>query len=226
MGIRAIIAGKGWVIARSVSTGEYSEHIIGSLLDPQKGRFDFIAFGAASPKSTRGKDLQLGNEIFYQLQDTGNPRFSLFDTRLVTDNYAIKKNPERIRSLLFLCDLWTSLLHDQKPYPETKTIFDLFSSRPHFKHLILVHTIHLFHSENIFPNWQALSPEEQREFFNSIGLPHWKPGQGTQKFFSDALSQPLEFFLDKLPSSSVMQETFKLLNALFIHATGSQLLSF
>ncbi|URA11065.1 hypothetical protein [Thermospira aquatica] len=219
------LSGQGWVIARSNHFGS-SNHISGTVLDPTKGRFDFIAFGASQEKSHRGQTLLLGNEVGFQLEDRGQERYVLTEAQLISDNSDIKETPEKLKAFFLLCDVWYHLLVEEKPYPETANIFTLLKTQKNFYHLVLVHLIQLFYEENLFPDWKHITPEEKSEYFISIDLPHWQMGNGSWRFLFDTSQQPLTFFIDKLPSQAVIQEILTLLRAAYHAYTNDEMFHF
>lgn len=221
-----IITGQGLVIARSSSLAQTSHHVFGALLDPSQGRFDFIAFGAAGEKSQRGQALLLGNEITFQMEERDDGHFVLMEARLVSAYHQIKEDPEKVKYLFLLCDVWYHLLRDEKPYPETEKIFQFLNTNKVVHHLVAVHLVHLFQEEISLPNLPEMDNEERKEYLQEIGIQSFRIGQGSWKFLRDAMNQPLEFFVDKLPSPSVMQEIMVLLRAIYTNITGEEMFSF
>ncbi len=219
------LSGQGWVIARTSHLGT-SNHISGTILDPTRGRFDFIAFGASQEKSQRGQTLLLGNEVQFQLEDRRQERYALTEAKLISDNSDIKENPEKLKAFFLLCDVWYHLLMEEKPYPDVPKILELLKTQNQFHHLVLAHLIRLFYEENLFPDWQNLSPEEKSEYFMSVDLPHWQMGSGSWRFLLDARQHPLTFFIDKLPSQAVMEEILKLLRAVYHAYTSDEMFRF
>ncbi|NPV38120.1 hypothetical protein BREVNS_1031 [Brevinematales bacterium NS] len=224
--MKASLSGQGWLIARNRSLAYASNHITGTILDPLQGRKDFIAFGAGSEKSQRSQTLLLGNEVRYVLEDSDRNTYVLKEAFLVSENREIKDNPEKLNEFFLLCDVWYHLLSEEKPFPEISSLFHFLKIHKHTRHLVFVHLIHLFQEENLFPeDLENISQEEKKEFLETIGLPHWHMGPGTQRFLLDALQQPLDFFVDKIPSPSVIKEILTFLKATYESYTGRELFS-
>ncbi|MCX7882401.1 MAG: hypothetical protein N2314_04170 [Brevinematales bacterium] len=221
----ASLSGQGWLIARGSNLIQ-SQHMTGTLLDPQHGRRDFIAFGAGSEKSQRSQTLLLGNEVKYLLEDRGKDHYVLIEATLVSENREIKENPEKLKEFFLLCDVWYHLLYEEKPYPEVAILLDFLRKLHHTRHMVVVHLLHFLGEENIIPrNWKEIPPEEKSEYLTTIGLSHWRMGSGTQRFLADAMDHPLEFFVDKIPSPAVMREVLALIKAAYESYTGREMFS-
>jgi len=224
--LKASLYGQGWLIARKRSLTQNSNNIIGTILDPFQGRKDFIAFGAGRENSQRSQTLLLGNEVRYTLEESDDWGYVLNEASLVSENREIKDNPEKLNEFFLLCDVWYHLLSEEKPFPEISSLLHFLKIHKHTRHLVFVHLVHLFQEENLFPaNLENISLEKKKEFLETIGLPHWHMGPGTQRFLLDALQKPLDFFVDKIPSPSVMKEILLLLKATYENHTGREMFS-
>jgi len=218
------LSGQGWVIARTTRLVQNPDHMTGTLLDPDQGRRDFIAFGAGSEKSQRAQTLLLGNEVRYVCEDRGGDRYVLTEATLVSDNPDIKQNPQKLRQFFLLCDVWYHLIQEERAYPEVVALLELLKARPQTHHFVLVYLVHLFRDEALLPPWESME-EARGEFLADIGLAHWTMGTGSERFLRDAYHQPLSFFVDKIPSPAVMNEVLVLLRAVYQSYTGEALLS-
>ncbi|MFN4217152.1 MAG: hypothetical protein ACK4HQ_07110 [Brevinematales bacterium] len=224
--MKTSLSGQGWLIARNISLAQNSNHITGTILDLEQGRRDFIAFGAGSAKSQRSQTLLLGNEIRYVLEGGNQNSYILKEVFLVSENREIKDNSQKLNEFFLLCDVWYHLLSEEKPFPEISSLLHFLKIHKRTRHLVFVHLVHLFQEEHLFlEDWEKASHVEKSEFLETIGLPHWQMGSGTKRFLLDALQKPLDFFIDKIPSPSVMKEMFTFLKATYESYTGKEMFS-
>jgi hypothetical protein len=194
------------VVLRRTSFGETDS--VHTLLDPELGKFDAVAYGARSEKSRRGGCLIVSNRVegLLERKDSSSP-WSVKDVRLVRSYPSLVEDLHRAAWLYLVLEMLDLIVPGEITFPLYPMLLEVLS-RMDSDLSVAAYALHflvrLIQGEGLMPE-DAVSAD-----FGHITTAEGKPflpGDGTRRFLRDAsLYENASFFQGKSVSSAVENE--------------------